>query len=130
MRKLLATVLLLLSVNLIAQTGEIIYKEWAFLGESSTQIDVSYRVIRCSTENEIHLQIFNENPNDQVAHFDVAITNNSDGAKFTKEITFSLDKAKIYRAECGSDTSLSALKIALPSGYDPANLTVKLTFKP
>lgn len=107
----------------------VIYKEWALLGESKTQMDVSYRVIKCTTINQVHLFIFNENPADQTAIFDVEITNNSDGLKFTKSINYALKSAMMYKAECDSDASFDALKLDLPSSYDPTNLTVKITFK-
>lgn len=107
----------------------VIYKEWASLGESSTQMDVSYRVIKCTSVNQIHLQVFNENPNDQTAHFELEITNTADGQKFNKEIIFATKRAEMYTAECNSDTALNVLKLDLPSSYDPTNLTLKITFK-
>lgn len=107
----------------------VIYKEWALLGESKTFLDVSYRIIKCTSVVQIHLNVFNESPNDQTATFDVEVTNNSDGLKFTKTITHSLKLATMYKADCDSDSSLEDLKIDLPNGYDPTNITTKITFK-
>jgi len=131
MRKLWIALVLLVSTVVFAQNGDIVYKEWSFLGESKTQLDISYKLVRCSgsNTNQLFLQIFNENPNAQVARFDLEITNNSDSAKTTKEINFPVTMGRIYTPTCG-DQSLSDLKIDLPAAYDPTNLSVKLTFKP
>ena len=107
----------------------VIYKDWMSLEESLTQIDVSYRVIKCASVNQIHLLVFNENNTDQTAHFELEIINNSNGLKFIKEISYATIKTTIYKAECDSDTSFDKLKIDLPSSYDPNNLTVKITYK-
>ncbi len=108
----------------------VIYKEWALVGESKTFLDVSYRIIKCTNVNQVHLFIFNENPADQTANFEVEITNTSDGQKFTKDISFAAKKASMNKAECNSDSSLDSLKLDLPSAYDPTKITVKITFKP
>lgn len=109
------------------ETRDEIIKEWAFLGESKTQLDVSYRVIKCSGTGEVHLQIFNESPKDQVAKFDIEIYN-TDGTKFTKEVTFSVDRAAIVQPTCG-ETNLNDLKISLPANYNLQELKVKIIFK-
>src|SRR5206468_1464015 len=111
---------LIVTLTLFAQTSspaETIFKDWTMLGESQTQIDVSYRIIKCSTINQVHLFIFNENPTDQTAHFDVEIIN-TDGQRFSREVTFAVTKANMYRATCNSDASLNALKIDLPANYN------------
>ncbi len=107
----------------------VIYKEWALLGESKTFLDVSYRIIKCTSVVQIHLNVFNESPKDQTANFDIEITNNNDGQKVTKSITYSLKMATMYKADCDSESSFDALKIDLPNGYDPTNITTKITFK-
>lgn len=112
-----------------APAAPVIYKDWESLKESLTQIDVSYRVIKCSAVTQIHLLVFNESTTDQNTHFEIEITNNSNGLKFTKEISYATLKATIYKAECDSDSSLDKLKIDLPSSYDPNDLTVKITYK-
>jgi hypothetical protein len=105
-----------------------VIKEWAFLGESKTQLDISYRVVMCAGTGQIHLQIFNENPKAQVARFDIEITN-ADGSKFRKEISFSVEKAAIVQPACNGETNLNDLKISVPSDYDINNLKVKISFK-
>ena len=110
--------------------GPVIYKDWEMIIESTTLMDISYRVIKCDTANQIHLLIFNENSIDQVAHFDLEITNTDNGEKYTKEINFSCTKATVYKALCESDATMDPLKINLPANFNPAGLTVKLTFKP
>jgi len=111
------------------QSNPVIYKDWESLEESLTQIDVSFRVIKCTTIPQIHLLVFNENSTDQNAHFELEIINTSNGVSFKKEINYAATKATIYKAECDSDISLDKLKIDLPSNYDPSNIKVKITYK-
>lgn len=124
-------VIMSLPVCVKAQTSgtPLIYKDWETLMESNTQLDVSYRVIKCTSVKQVHLMILNENIVDQTANFMLEITNNNDGTKFSKEIIFETKKVTLYKAECDSDNSLDKLKIDLPETYDPQNLTVKVTFK-
>lgn len=131
-RLLLCLLLFPLSAVLQSQSSseEVIYKHWAFLAESETYIDVSYRVIRCGSSNEVHLQIFNENPNDQVAKFDLEIMNKADGDRTTKDISFHVKGAEIIQGECNGGTATAALRVSLPAAYDPNAISVKLTFKP
>jgi hypothetical protein len=134
MKKLL--VLLLFSSAMTAlyaqspqeSTKDEIIKEWAFLGESKTFLDVSYRVVKCAGNGQVHIQIFNENPKDQVARFDIEITN-ADGTRLTKEITFSIEKAAIVQPACSGEQTFNDLKISVPATYDLNNLRVKITFK-
>jgi hypothetical protein len=109
-------------------TKDEVIKEWAFIGESKTQLDVSYRVVKCSGSGQVHLQIFNENPNNQVGKFQISIQN-GDSEKFTKDITFSVDRAAIVQPDCNSEGALTDLKIAVPANYDLNNLRVKIVFK-
>ena len=133
MKKLLLCFLLIPALTVLqshSPSEDLVYKHWTFLAESETYLDISYRVIRCGSSNEVHLQIFNENPKDQVAKFDLEITNTADGAKSTREINFAVKAAVIIQGECNSDAATAPLKISLPAGYDPNAISVKLTFKP
>lgn len=133
MKKLLFFIVFFLSVSafaeLKAQTEPVVYKDWEMLIESNTLLDVSYRVVKCTSTPQIHLLIFNENVYDQTAAFDLEITDSSTGQKFTKSISFSTKKATVYKAMCDSDASLNALKFDLPAGYNPSTLSVKITLK-
>ncbi len=107
----------------------VIYSNWEMLIESTTLIDISYRVIKCETTPQVHLMIFNENSIDQTAHFEIEISNGTTGEKFTKEINFAAKKATVFKALCESDSSLDPLKINLPANYDPGAIKIKITFK-
>lgn len=117
-------------VNAQSQGNPVIYKDWEMLVETTNLLDVSYRVIKCDSANQIHLLIFNENVMDQNAHFDMEITNNDTGEKYTKEISFAATKATVYKAMCDSDASLDKLRFNIPANFNPNNLTVKISFKP
>jgi hypothetical protein len=125
--------IMLLSTQFVLQaqtTNPTIYKDWSFLGESSDHFDVEYRVIKCAATPQVHLFVFNEDPNARVLKFDIEITNNADGQKFTKSITLNAGAAEMYRADCSTDNPvLNSLKVDLPAAYDPANILVKITFK-
>jgi hypothetical protein len=134
MKKLLLLLLLTPAITFLkAQSGtetpkDEVIKEWAFLGESRTQLDISYRLVLCAGKGQVHLQIFNENPQAQVARFNIEIVN-ADGLKFTKEVSFAVEKAAIVQAACNGETSLDDLKISIPANYDIRNLKVKISFK-
>ncbi len=133
MKRLIVTLVLLFTVScfteLGAQTNPVVYKDWTVLGESKTQIDVSYRVLKCSTVPQVHLFLFNENPNEQTADFELEITDGATENKVVKHIVFKLEKGGISQASCISVASLDALKIDLPTGYNPLTVSFKLTFK-
>lgn len=135
MKKLLLLLLFAPAITFLkaqskTETGpkEEVIKEWAFLGESKTHLDVSYRIVKCSGSSQVHLQVFNESPNNQVAKFEILVMN-GELEKFTKEISFSVDRAAIVQPDCNSEGSLSDLKISVPANYDLNNLRVKITFK-
>lgn len=102
---------------------------WTILEESANQVDVSFAVVQCTAgSSEIHLHVFNENPTAQVVSFTIELTNPSDGATATHTVTnLSLTLGQMIQAECGS-TANSNLKFAVPSGFDPAALTVDITY--
>ena len=130
MKKLLLTVSFAFPFLVFAQlnSSEVVYKEWSMLGESNTHVDVFYRVIKCTSTNQIHLFVFNESPKDQTASFVVDIANAS-GKKLSRTITLPLAKAGMYRATCEDNKSLKALKLDLPKEYEPGSFTVKISFK-
>ena len=125
---LLFTLSSLLATAQITRTDEVVYKEWAMLGESKTFIDVDYRVLKCGGLNQVHISIFNENPKDQEAHFIIEILGVEE-QKISKEIRLPLKAALMYRPECKGDPALKSLKIDLPADFDPSKLTVKINFK-
>lgn len=130
----LSVLSLFLSVSLSATSSnspkeEVVYKNWDKLGESSNHIDVFARVIKCTNTAQVHLMVFNESSIDQVSKFSIEITNTADNQKTTKEVSFSTTKATIYKADCNSEAGMESLKIDLPAGYDPANVTIKVNFK-
>ena len=133
MRKLLLGCLLLMGIGASAQNlpaRDIVYKDWQMLGESNDHIDVSARIAKCGNNAaQVHLFIFNESTSNQTTKFSIEITNLADGKKFTKEVTYATERAKIYKALCDSDAAMNALKITLPSGYDPSNLEIDIAFK-
>jgi hypothetical protein len=112
----------------LAQT---VIKGWTFAAESSNHVDVSYSVVKCSPTSsaELHLQIFNEKPTADTAKLNVVIADATSTQSFTTSVTMPLGLAELVSADCAS-TALSNLKIAVPAAYDPATLTVTITFIP
>ena len=117
-------------VNAQTSPDPVIYKDWQFLGENPQQIEIEYRIIKCTDTPQLHLFIFNENIVDKTVQLSIEITNKDDNQKVTLDLTFLADKMKMYKALCDSDASLESLKLNIPVGYNPANLSVKITFKP
>ncbi len=107
-----------------------IYKEWVMLGESATHVDVSCRIVKCglTTPNQIHLSVFNESASAQTTNMTIVVKNNATNTTFSTQISYTSAVAALVKADCSSSTSTNSLKIDLPAGYDPNNLTVTITF--
>jgi hypothetical protein len=116
------------SLGASAQTS---IKGWTSGGESAAHIDVTYQIVKCSSTGnaELHLQLFNEKTAADTAKLNVLIADAALGQSFTTPVTKSLGVMEMLTAECGS-TALSNFKIAIPAAYDPAAVTVTITFIP
>ena len=68
-------------VNAQSSPEPVIYQDWKFLGENPQQIEIEYRIIKCSTITQVHLYLFNENPVEKTILLTVEITNNDDNQK-------------------------------------------------
>lgn len=116
------------SQKCLAQEPDSVYKNWNILGEdTANHVDISYRIVQCTSTsaNQVHLSVFNENPSTKSVSFTVTIKDNSSNATSTSQISYQVSPAAMDRADCSSSGSL---KINIPSGYNPANLTVSITF--
>ena len=111
------------------QGSEVIYKDWTHIAESPKHYEVEYRVVNCGSQDQIQLFLFNENIEQLKAEFSLEIVNNADGQKVVKEVSFLMEKMTMYKTVCESGAELDALKIQLPPGYDPRNITLKVIFK-
>lgn len=130
-------VLLLLVVNLNVASaqdqgqgqGGVIYKDWLHIAERPDYVDVSARIIKCdnSNTNQVHFFIFNEGAENSNVKFTVTITNLKTNESFSKEVTHKVDRAVMLRAMCGDET-LNDLKVDIPNGYDPTNISISITF--
>lgn len=111
-------------------SNPVVYKNWAVLVEKINLVDVSYRIVRCDTVNQIHFLIFNGSSVDKMTNFDFLVTNIATGDKYTGVVSFATSRATTYKALCDSDASLNQLKINLPTNFDPNNITVAIILKP
>ena len=106
-----------------------VYQQWTKLGESTTMMDVSGQVIRCHPDSsaQLHLNVFNENSIDQLAHFTIRFTNPVTLEEVTKEVSRNTEKFKMLIASC-DDNNYPDLRINIPVGWDPATVKITLTF--
>jgi hypothetical protein len=113
------------------QSSETVYQNWKMLGESPTNMEISGRVVQCDPDSavQLHLDILNEGPSAQVAHFNITITNPSSGAQVIKEISYSIALGEFAIPHCGTN-DFAALRIGIPAGWDPATVQFTLTFIP
>ena len=130
--KLFITVLIALPSVSNAQmqsNSATIYQPWTKLGESSTMMDVSGQVIRCHPDSsaQLHLNVFNENSIDQLAHFTIRITNPLSQDQVTKEVSRSMEKYKMALANC-EDNNYPDLRINIPLGWDPSTVKITIIF--
>lgn len=109
---------------------KVIFKSWIAVAESSNHIDVSYCVVKCgiNTPNQVFISLFNENPTPQTVNMTVIIKNNSNDESFTSTISYNAGAAKLVKPDCSVNEATSALKINLPQGYDPENISVTVNF--
>ena len=114
------------TTSLVAQDPAV-HSEWVALEESPKLIDVSYRVITCTGANpEIHFNVFNENASAQSLSFSLEITDNGSGNKTTVSVTnLSLSSAEMRIASCDA---YPELKIAVPDGFNPSNLSLHISY--
>ena len=127
---LLVFILSVSASTLKAQAPATIYKDWYSLGESKSLADISYRIVKCDPAgvNQIHLNVFNENPKAQTIKMTILIKNNPDNASFSKVISYNATAGSMNKAECSSSSATDDLKINLPTNYNPNQLTVTITF--
>ncbi len=119
------------SSNLFAQeVSETEYKGWLFVGESKNHVDVSARIVKCSEASaaQVHLFIFNEGSESNDIRFSITVTDVESSKSFTTDINHKVERAMMLRALCDNDKSLNDLKINLPAGYNPNNLTISINF--
>lgn len=115
------------SASAQGQNTSMVYKDWSLLGEDTAHIDISYRVVLCDMMSgpAIHLKLFNENPVLKETNFSITITNGSTGATSVTQHSIELAPAVIDAGECGVN---SPYVIPVPTGYDPANISLTITF--
>jgi hypothetical protein len=109
----------------------IIVDNWKLKVETAGHIELSTRIVKCSLTSpyQVHILFFNENPTAKSLTFTAKITNNADGNNFSKTITINADLAAMYIPNCDNSNSLlNSLKIDLPSNYNPADLTITITY--
>ena len=106
-----------------------VYQPWTKLGESTTMMDVSGQVIRCHPDSsaQLHLNVFNENSVDQLAHFTIRITNPVTLEQVTKEVSRNMEKFKMAIVNC-EDNNYSDLRMNIPVGWDPTTVKITITF--
>ena len=135
-KKLLAFLFVALSTmffssEIFAQSGsETVYKDWLRVGESSSHVDVSARIVKCSatSPNEVQMHIFNEGSESSSISFVVTVVNNDTNESFNTTISHSVSKATMVKATCDNDETLNGLKFALPASYNPSNIIISVTF--
>lgn len=119
---------LMLSADALYAQSPVIHQYYMKLEESPKMIDPSYCVIECTTgKPEIFIQLFNENPTDQTLDFKLKITDVSGDVTYYTVSDFELTAAAMVQPECGI-SAYSDLRISVPSGYDPAGLTVEISY--
>lgn len=106
----------------------VVYKNWLILGESSSHLDVSYRVVKCDGVNKVELKVISENNTNAVLHCTVTITNPLNGEKITREINMNVVSFQTLAPSCGAGNPQPDLKIDLPASFDPTNLTTTIKF--
>ena len=124
--------LMIFSNSLFAQqTNETEYQPWKLLVETSKQLEVSGRVVKCNnnTTPQLFLQVFNENPAAQLAHFNITLKNPITLIEVVQEISINMSGGLLAKPLC-EDTTYSSLRLNIPDGWDPSTVQFTLTLIP
>ncbi len=110
------------------ETPETIYKDWHFVGESKSHVDISAKITKCTTDspNQIHLFVFNEGSENNDVKFTIKVSEIEGSKSFSVDVRHKVERAEMIRAECGN--KLDNLKINLPADYNPNNILITVTF--
>ena len=135
-KKLLAFLFVVLSTMLSTSAiyaqapTETVYKDWLRAAESANHVDVSTRIVKCDENSpaQVQLFIFNEGSSNPVINMNVTIVNNDGAQSFSTNVIKNVEKGTMIQPTCESNAATDGLKISLPEGYNPSNLTVTVTF--
>jgi len=126
----LTAVMALFMGTSFAQTP-VIHQDWTSFEESSKFLDVAYCIVQCTPTSKalIHLELMNENHN--VTHTTFVLHIKDVGTGQTKDVTvsnYNIPYMHIHRPEC-TNADYQDLRIEVPSGFNPADLTLEITYK-
>jgi hypothetical protein len=123
------TMVLFFSITLSAQTEPEVIKDWTVLEEADYLVDVSYKIVKCSTASnpEILLNVFNESG----IKTNFGFTLHLKGANNNTEdvvLDLSVPQATMHIASC-ENNQYPKLKFNVPTGIDVTNLSITITYK-
>lgn len=120
---------LFFSISISAQNEAEVLKDWTTLEEADFLVDVSYKVVKCSSTSnpEILLNVFNESGIKTsfgfTLHFKDANNNSKDVV-----LDLNVPQAKMHIASC-ENNQYEDLKFEVPSGIDASSLSITITYK-
>lgn len=114
----------------LSAQSEKIYSDWKGLEESPKLVDVSYRILACSDDNQtqVHLHVFNENSVDQTVNFILQLKDSEGNTAEIEVNGVQMKMAEMRSAECGLSDNAD-LKFAFPAGLNQENTTITITYK-
>ena len=112
-------------------TSATVYQNWKMLGESPTNYEVSARIVKCSPESAVQMQveIFNEGAGSQVCNFKITMTNPATNEQVVKQINYTAALGELAMPTC-ENSDKPALRFNTPAGWDPQTIQYTLTFIP
>jgi hypothetical protein len=123
------TMVLFFSITLSAQTEPEVIKDWTVLEEADYLVDVSYKIVKCSTASnpEILLNVFNESGIKTNFGFTLHL---KDANNNTEDVVLDLSvpQATMHIASC-ENNQYPKLKFNVPTGIDVTNLSITITYK-
>lgn len=110
------------------ESPETIYKDWHFVGESKSHVDISAKITKCTADspNQIHLFVFNEGSENNDVKFTIKVSEIEGSRSFSVDVRHKVERAEMIKAECGN--KIDNLKIDLPADYNPNNISITVTF--
>lgn len=128
-KTLLVMIMFLVTGFSYSQSNSETIKDWTTLEEADFLVDVSYKVVKCSSTNnpEVLLNVFNESGIKTTFGFTLHLKDANNNEE-NIVLDLSVPQAKMWIASC-ENNQYPQLKFSVPSHLDASSLSITITYK-
>jgi hypothetical protein len=103
---------------------------WQKVSVSKSSVVVLYKVETCNGKSKIILALQNGSAKKEVADFYLMVSKAEDSPEgFTNTVSLSVPANTTVEGNCDDSAALKELSMALPEGFNPAQVKVKAMFR-